>query len=417
MTRLQLWAVASVTASLMLGLGFIAPVLPRLATELQVGPTQLGVLMAAFPLGRLTFLYVSGVAADRFAFRSLGMVASAFSGLSALVAGLLFTAWWLVVLLGCMGIGSALYTASASTHVLESSADERLGRNLGVYQTFVLAGVSLGPLLGAVVAERVGLQWPFFVYAFLCACGFVATSQRGLVGEEATVPSLGTASAASTSSSAAPGDRSSRLLAYALIGFAVLALFWVRTGHVNTLTPIFAFDELDMDVESIGYALTGTLLTTMLLVRHAGRVADRWPARTVLAAGGAALASCVLLLGQVRSAVQLFVVLLAFGGVTAYLLVTPQVFLARVTPPGRRGRAIGAHRSASAVGMVLGPMTVGPLLERLDAEWSFVFGAVGMAVASLLLLLLPPEGIRSHGPLVTSEPSQGEARAWPLRGR
>jgi MFS family permease len=147
-----------------------------------------------------------------------------------------------------------------------------------------------------------------------------------------------------------------------------------------------------MSVETIGYALTVAVGATVLVVPHAGRLADRGRSRPLMVGGSLGLAACLALLPVAGSPGQLFVLLVMFGAFAGYVLTGPQVLLVEWSPPGKRGRAVGLHRTASSLGMVLGPVTAGAALDGERPDLLFVAGGMALALVAVALTALPTGG-------------------------
>ncbi|MBA2729894.1 MAG: MFS transporter [Euzebyaceae bacterium] len=81
----------------------------------------------------------------------------------------------LVAFRGAGGFGSALFFTALLTLVVRSVPPQRRGRAVGTLQEAFLFGIAFGPSVGGVLAEPLGLRWPFAIYAVFCAtAGLVA---------------------------------------------------------------------------------------------------------------------------------------------------------------------------------------------------------------------------------------------------
>jgi len=96
-------------------------------------------------------------------------------GVSSLLTGLSPGYWWLLVLRGVGGFGSALFFTSLLALVVAHVGPHERARTVGLPQGAFLFGLTVGPFAGGVLAEPLGLRGPFFVYAATClAAGLVA---------------------------------------------------------------------------------------------------------------------------------------------------------------------------------------------------------------------------------------------------
>lgn len=108
----------------------------------------------------------------------------------------------------------------------------------------------------------------------------------------------------------------------------------------------------------------------------------------------------VLTLGFLGSGIPaVFVASLVLTGV-AMALTGPATgaFLADSVPPHRRGTAVGIYRTCGDVAILVGPLTLGWLVEIGAADLSIIIMAVTAAVATLLFALLTRTHTRSARP-------------------
>ena len=159
----RLVAISISTVLVMAGQGVIGPVLPLFAREFGVGAATIGLTLSMFALARLILNVPLGLLSDRYGRRFLlvggpivtgvGMVGS---GLAPSIEALL--AWRFVA-----GAGSAMYMTGAMIYLTDISSPETRARFIGTNQGALLLGVSIGPGVGGLIAEFMGLRAPFIV--------------------------------------------------------------------------------------------------------------------------------------------------------------------------------------------------------------------------------------------------------------
>ena len=156
-------------------------------------------------------------------------------------------------------------------------------------------------------------------------------------------------------------------------------------------------DDLGWSRSELSLALAAFMLVSALAMPFAGRLADRYSIRLVLAAGGLVVALGIGLTGQVQSQWQLFV---AYGlvyavGHAATSIPTVSVMISRWFVR-RRGLANSVALSGNAIGQLVIITVLASLLSSLGWRTSYaVLGAANLVIVVPLALAAarsrPPE--------------------------
>jgi len=155
----------------LLGFSIVMPLLAPFAREYQFSPTQIGWLLAAYPLAQLFSAPILGRLSDRFGRRPI-LAASQFgTALSFLILGLShnFTVMLLARLLDGASGGNILV---AQAYVADVTKPEERSRGYGLIGMAFGLGFVLGPLFGLGLVELpVPAEWRLRL-PFLVAAGF-----------------------------------------------------------------------------------------------------------------------------------------------------------------------------------------------------------------------------------------------------
>ena len=169
-------------------------------------------------------------------------------------------------------------------------------------------------------------------------------------------------------------------------------------------------DDLGWSRSELSLALAAFMLVSALAMPFAGRLADRYSIRTVLAAGGLVVALGIGLTGQVQSHWQLFI---AYGlvyavGHAATAIPTVSVMISRWFVR-RRGLANSVAVSGNAIGQLVIITVLASLLSSLGWRTSYaVLGAANLVIVVPLVLA----AARSRPPESCCTPShEGESGA------
>lgn len=166
------WATALAAVFAFMGIGLVDPILPAIAVNLQATPSQVSLLFTSYFLVTAVAMLITGVVSSRIGGKktllgglALIVVFASLSGLANDVGTLVgFRAGW--------GLGNALFVATALA-VIVGVASGGTSTAIILYEAALGLGISLGPLLGALLG---GWQWraPFFGTAALMAAAFIA---------------------------------------------------------------------------------------------------------------------------------------------------------------------------------------------------------------------------------------------------
>jgi EmrB/QacA subfamily drug resistance transporter len=180
--------------------------------------------------------------------------------------------------------------------------------------------------------------------------------------------------------------------------FAIVsvALFMVVLDNlvVTTALPSIRAD-LGATIQSLEWTVNAYTLSYAVLLLTGAALGDRFGRRRmfVIGLGLFTLASAAAALAPTTSAL---ILARAIQGVGA-AIVTPLTLtlLADVFPPEKRGLAIGAWSGVSGLGVALGPLVGGAVVDGISWHWIFWINVpVGLAVIPLAARRLA----ESHGP-------------------
>lgn len=333
--------------------GLVIPVLPMLVDSLSAGATVMGAAVAAFGLGRVVINIPAGAATNVLNQRAMLVTGTLLVAVSTGVTGFAGSVEQLLILRFATGLGGGIVITTGMT-MLSSTEPTRLGRTMSTLQTFQMAGGALGPAIGGFLVST-GTETPFI------ACGV----SLGLLAVAAMFLPLPqwrqqrTYAATVAEPEASVWTRG--LVAVSLVGFAV---FLVRFGGQQFMFPVLAYDRAGMSPELLGSAITGATVLSLLLVRRAGEVTDRWGQRRTVVVSSVAIG--VTTWGFLASTTPaLFIAALAATSV-AMVFTGPSTgaFLASSVPPAKRGTAVGIYRTAGDVAILIGPLALGWLIEQ-----------------------------------------------------
>jgi multidrug resistance protein len=183
--------------------------------------------------------------------------------------------------------------------------------------------------------------------------------------------------------------------------FAIVFLDLVGFGIVIPLLPLYA-QHYHPGKLQFGMLLASYSAMQFLFAPILGKLSDRFGRKPVLLLSLAGSVAGYLLFAFARSLLMLFVARI-IDGISGGNISTAQAYVADVTPPQERARAMGRIGAAFGIGFIFGPAIAGVALH-------FGPAAPGIAAAALSALAL----VATAATLKETAPSARQAAINPL---
>lgn len=375
------WATALAAVFAFMGIGLVDPILPAIAKNLEASTSEVSLLFTSYFLVTALAMLISGFVSSRIGGKKTLLIGLAVIVVFASLSGLSGSVEQLVGFRAGWGLGNALFVATALA-VIVGVASGGTGTAIILYEAALGLGISLGPLLGALLG---GWQWraPFFGTAVLMAAAFIALL--------AMLPK--------TPVPARKSRLRDPLLALGHKGLrttATSALFY-NYGFFTILafTPFI----LGMDAYGIGGVFFGWgVAVAVFSVFVAPVLQKRFGAVNVLAGTLAVLMLDLIGLGLAAGhSVTAVVVLVIVAGALLGINNTVYTELAMGVSDSPRPVASAGYNFVRWMGGALAPFAAAQLGEHFGPQVPFYAGAVAMAIA--ILVAFGGRGyLRSHQP-------------------
>ena len=150
---------------LQIGFGFIVPVFPVYITELGMGGIELGVLAASFAASRIFLAGPLGGLSDTVGRKKILVYSLLGFAISNVVYAFAQDAWVMIAARAVEGAVSAGFFPTANAFVSDMTTPENRGTAMGYLSTGNMVGFVIGPVVGGVLAEFLGIRLPFIIAA------------------------------------------------------------------------------------------------------------------------------------------------------------------------------------------------------------------------------------------------------------
>lgn len=276
-------------------------------------------------------------------------------GMAGIVAamGLVHHVWQLFLLRAVMGTVSGFIVAAIALQATQTPK-EFAGRALGTLQTGAVAGNLIGPVLGGILAEQIGIRHVFFLTGAIL---LIPTILVVVWVKERFVPdpkSAGISNREFFSIIHRTGVILPVFVVTMVIQMAYLSIEPIITIYVTLLNPHAPHLTV---LAGATFAAIG--VGNIVSAPRLGRLADKVGPQKVL--WWSLTAAAVLYIPQafVTSAYQLMVLRFGLGLAVGGLQPAVQALIRRYTPTSVQGRAFGFNSSFMFAGNLIGPVLGG----------------------------------------------------------
>ena len=354
--------------SSMLGAGIVVPLLPLYAESMGATGLWLGFIFAAFSISRTIFTPVFGRLSDRKGRKfilSIGLFTYALISFTFVLAA---DVYQLVLIRLVHGVAGAMIIPIAQAYIGDLSPEGEEGKWMGYSNAAFFSGFGFGPLMGGLLTAEWGMDLAFIAMGIL---NLLAFSIAVMLLPRSDLRKL----AAASTMSFLDMRHSSTMVG--LFSFR-LAIALGRSSFF-TFLPLFAAMGLGLPANLIGILIAVHVLLMSMLGVPGGRVADIFNRRALVIIGSM-VTFAYLFLVPLSPNFGLLLSLCILGSVGS-AIATPAA-MAMTVEEGRKygmGSAIAAITMALSIGMAVGPILSGAIVDFVNINAAFYFSA-GLAL-------------------------------------
>jgi MFS family permease len=365
-----IWIVTIIQFFTVIGFSICMPFLSLyLYQDRGLSMTQVGIILLAAGLCSAISQALGGALSDRFGRRPILLIAASvsiflYSGLAVLI-GISAPVWAITV---AYIVGRSVLTITRpviSAMVADFTSKERLTEAYGILRIGANIGWAAGPAIGGYLATFLPYGWLFGVPVLTCgivaliAFFFVHESSRGTnrrVGFRSILPPA--------------GDRA--FLAFV----AVSILLFIVMGQMASTLSIFAVDKVGFSTAQYGLILTLNGLIVIFFQYPMTLALRRIAKFRALILGSLLYLFGYLSFGWIT---QFGWALGAMAIITAGEIINSPVTLSvigELCPQDQRGRYMGLFGLSETIGMSMGPLVGGLLLDAFPSDMRLVWAPI-----------------------------------------
>lgn len=345
----------------------VSPALPSIQAGLSMTATGAGLVFAVFFAGRLISNLPAAWVVERSGPRLTAAFGSAVLLLGSVLAALAPSEAWLLAARGTQGVGVAFLATAGLLSILR--ARPGAGSAMTAFNVCVGIGGSVGIFAGGFLTANLGWRsvfWLSAISALMLVAALIATRASHVVPRRE-----------SASEAEASGSTTTSLSRRDIV--AILANFLVYVNYAIWVVSLalLSTEKFDFNAEEIGFLLLFVNTVHLLAAVPIGGVIRKIGSPLTLGLGFAVAGAGLLLtpMAPTPLAISVPLVMYAVGQVAGNSAAGDLI----LRTSGGGGRAVGAVRLSSDVGMVVGPAFAGLLTDLAGVEAPFtLLGAAGL---------------------------------------
>ncbi|MGA6925603.1 MAG: MFS transporter, partial [Desulfosarcina sp.] len=277
------------------------------------------------------------------------------------------------------GIASAMIMPVVQAYVGDITPVGQEGWIMGLFNMSMFIGLSAGPLIGGVIKDHFSLQAAFGCMGVLSLVGFVLslvylppTAGEPVVNHSRPLVAWKTILA----------DRIiAGLCVYRLAYTACIGIIW---GFL----PVFADTQFSVSASGTGFLVMLGVFVSGVIQVPMGWLSDRFSRKWMMLSGGILVSVAVYAFSLAQGFRGLFWCSVGFG--IGGGIAMPALTAAAVMQGGRigaMGSTMALLTAAHSLGMLLGSVLAGTLMDLFALRYAFVLGAAFMAAGTILFIV------------------------------
>jgi MFS family permease len=287
---------------------------------------------------------------------------------------------------GLLGVADSAYRPTSVAVIAQLSSRSTIGRNIGIFNSFIAGGMGVGCLIGGQIADKFGLSSVFTMSALILVFGTL-TSMMSLRIDKKNIFISNLRSRRRINLNLLSMQRK-YLISSGLLLLCV-SIFFRNAGFrgVTSFLPIY-LSNLRAGNSLIGLIIGFNFAVQIFMMPSMGWISDRIGRKRILSLGMFATFLAIFLLSIVSDPLEVFGIQLAVGFSWACLLVASNAFVADISPPKRIGSMMGLVFTSMNLGGVIGPIIAGITSEIFNLRITFQILSIFPLIALILSLTL-----------------------------
>ena len=364
-----------------LGFSLVVPFFPRYVMDLGASYTMLGFIVSIYGAVQLLTQIPMGRLSDQIGRKKILLLGLATFSILPPLYIYADSAHSLLFIRAIGGVGASAVWPIAMALIIDQAETKNRGTAMGLYNAAFFSALALGPLLGGVLYDSMGLNAPFYLWTLLGAASFFIAHLK-VKEPEKTKVKMGLLPPRGKEALIAPGYRLTFLACSSVVLWA-----GVVGGFNFTMLPSFAAG-LGFNATDVGIIYLAFGGCTALFNIYFGRQADRGTRKKLVFTGCLAGAISFAFLPLANTMIPVTFLFACLGMGLGMASPAAAALIADTTCAARRGEVYGIFNTARMAGVVTGPLIAGLTadLHGVDgAVYAFTILAIAITLGTLIV--------------------------------
>lgn len=364
----------------------VAPILPRIAEQLDADVSSLASLITAYSLSVGLSALITGPISDRVGRRRILITGTATVAIILGLHAFAQSVASLTLLRGLAGAAGGILSGSVASYVGDYFPSERRGWANGWIMSGFAAGQIAGIPLGTILAQQFGFRAPFLAFSLLMVLTFF------LILRFVPQPDVERSREPLTPGTMVSGYRALLTRSATFYATAVYMLMFASTAMIYVFYPAWMETELGASATTVAlmFALGG--VANVFAGPRSGKLSDRIGRKPAILAASLSVAATMTIAGlwarSTWAAVALFAITM---GLLAARSSPFQALLTELVDGRQRGQLMSLALALGHSGFGLSSLLAGHLYARYGFTSNALLGAALILLAAWLIWKLIPE--------------------------
>ena len=359
------------------GFSWLSVVTPYYFSSLGISVSDIGLMIGIYAYVNAIGMFPSSMLSERWGRRKFLIVGLIIATVAPLLYPFAKDIWALYLICILHGLGSTLFIPTALAVVTELSEPGEFGKSIGWYSASAQLGLMAGPVAGGFILQHFGFVAAYASCSFmpLLSLTFVLIRMRHIPARK-------------------PDHQLQQIQSWAWLAnrgiiISVLALIVIAIGasSVNTFIPLYV-RGFGINEGTAGLIITACYASSASLRIPSGNLSDKF-GNAPLVLIGTALSSCAIaLIAVFNAAYQIAIAALLFGIGIGFAMPASLAWMARISPPEKRGLAMGIGSASYQVGLALGATTLGAVAQTRGYPFMYLSTASAIGLSAVIMAVL-----------------------------